>query len=552
MYQPIQFKTRVPAARNSISRFPLRRALSFSTLRTLLDCFALAICALALVATANAQSSIIVGHDLYHDLSLPVREYASSQTMASSFHPLEHPRPLRRPLPGPIPAADAAEQTSSSSTITAPLILDFDGIPNVANGTLVGVPSDSNLSVGATQVVEIINTAYEVFDKKTGQSLFPPQQVSTLFTGVPGLCGQGVTFFFTDPIVVYDKIADRWVISIVAADNTFTTGNECIAVSATSDATGRYYRYAFSFGNNAFNDYPKLAVWPDAYYASYNLFTPTTVAGTACAYDRARMILGESTTVVCFANQNEFAFLPSDLDGKTLPPAGEPNFFVDLSSTSSLHLYRFHVDFGIPLNSTFTGPINIPVKPFAEACGGGICIPQQGTKQQLDSLGDRLMFRLAYRNFSSHESLVVNHSVQTKLAAAGVRWYEIRDPNGTPDVFQQSTFTDGDSSVWMASIAMDKEGDIGLGFSQSSSEMHPAIAYTGRLATDPLDTMELPALIVAGNGSQIGVNRWGDYSGLSIDPVDDCTFWYVNQYYRTNSGFKFHTRVASFKFPTCH
>ena len=133
-----------------------------------------------------------------------------------------------------------------------------------------------------------------------------------------------------------------------------------------------------------------------------------------------------------------------------------------------------------------------------------------------------------------------------------MRWYEIRDPNGTPDVFQQSTFTDGDSSVWMASVAMDKEGDMGLGFSQSSSAMHPAIAYTGRLATDPLDTMELPALIFAGNGSQTGQGRWGDYSSLSIDPVDDCTFWYVNQYYPTNSEFKFHTRLASFKFPTCH
>ncbi len=161
------------------------------------------------------------------------------------------------------------------------------------------------------------------------------------------------------------------------------------------------------------------------------------------------------------------------------------------------------------------------------------------------------MFRLAYRNMTSHESLVVNHSVQTSAAAAGVRWYEIRNPNGTPKVFQQSTLTDGDRSAWMASIAMDGAGDIGLGFSESSSGMHPAIAYTGRRPSDPLNTMELPALIFAGNGSQIGVNRWGDYSGLAIDPVDDCTFWYVNQYYPTNSGYKFHTRVASFKFPTC-
>jgi hypothetical protein len=519
---------------------------------TLLNCIALATCASSLLVTAAAQSGPIVTHDLYHDTSAPVRDYASSQENGG-VHPLERPRPLRRPLPGPISQGpDAAEQAFTLSRVSATLGFDFDGIPNAANGTLIGVPSDSNLSVGGTQVVEVINTAYEVYDKATGQSFFPPQQISTIFTGMPGLCGQGVTFFFSDPVVVYDKIAGRWVIGIVAYDSTGSTGNECVAISATSDATSRYYRYAFGFGTNAFNDYPKFAVWPDAYYASYNLFTPANVYGMACAYDRTAMLVGKSTKVVCFKNPNEFAFLPSDLDGKTLPPSGEPNFFVDLFNTTSLHLYRFHVDFTTPHNSTFTGPVSIPVQSFTPACGGGTCIPQRGTKQQLDSLGDRLMFRLAYRNMSTHESLVVNHSVRPSLAPAGVRWYEIRDPNETPTVFQQSTFTDGGKSVWMASIAMDKAGDIGLGFSQSSSSIHPAISFTGRVPSDPLNTMELPELIFAGNGSQIGTNRWGDYSGLAIDPADDCTFWYVNQYYPANSGFNFHTRVASFKFPTCH
>ena len=430
--------------------------------------------------------------------------------------------------------------------------MDFEGIPNVANGTFVAVPPDSNLSVGASQVVEVINTAYEVFDKATGQSFFPPQQISTIFTDVPGLCGQGVTFFFSDPVVVYDKLADRWIISILAYNQSATTGNECIAVSTTDDATGRYHRYVFEFGANNFNDYPKLAVWPDAYYAAYNLFTANNAYALACAYDRAHMLEGKSTIAVCFHNLNEFSFLPSDLDGSTPPPSGEPNFFVDLATTKSLHLYRFHVDFADPHKSTFKGPIAIPVKPFAPACGGGVCIPQEGTHQKLDSLADRLMFRLAYRNFSDHESLLVNHSVTTGVAASGVRWYEIRDPNGTPAVFQQSTFTDGNHSAWMASIAMDHDGDIGLGFSESSSAMHPAIVYTGRAPSDPLNTMESPVVIFAGNGSQLSVNRWGDYSGLAIDPVDDCTFWYVNQYYAGNSDIAFHTRVASFKFPTCH
>jgi len=501
---------------------------------------------------ALAQTAPMVSHDLYHDVSAPLREYASLQ-MSQATHPLQRPRPLQRTLPGPVSVGpDAAEQLFSSPQVSAALGFDFEGIPNFVNGTLVGVPSDNNLSVGDTQVVEVINTAYEVFDKASGQSFFPPQQISTIFTGMPGLCGQGVTFFFTDPVVLYDKVAGRWIIGIVAGNDTFSVGNECIAVSATSDATGRYFRYVFTFGSNAFNDYPKLAVWPDAYYASYNVFTPKNVFATACAYDRSAMLVGKATKVVCFRKSNEFSFLPSDLDSKTPPPSGEPDFFVDLFSTSSLHLYRFHVDFATPSNSTFTGPVSIPVALFSPACGGRSCIPQLGTSQLLDSLGERLMFRLAYRNFSSHESLVVNHSVQTSRAPAGVRWYEIRDPNGTPTVFQQGTFTDGNRSVWMASIAMDRLGDIGLGFSESSAGMHPAVAFTGREAKDPLNVMGSPVQIFAGNGSEIGFDRWGDYSGLAIDPIDQCTFWYVNQYYPTNGGFNFHTRIASFKFPACH
>jgi hypothetical protein len=519
---------------------------------TLLNGIAIATCVSGLLVTAAAQRGPIVTHDLYHDTSAPVRDYASSQA-TGAFHPLERPRPLQRPVPGPISQGpDAAEQPFALSRVSATLGFDFDGIPNAANGTLIGVPSDSNLSVGDTQVVEVINTDYEVYDKATGKSFFPPQQISTIFTGMPGLCGQGVTFFFTDPIVVYDKIAARWIVSIVAADPSFSTGNECIAVSATSDATGRYHRYVFGFGKNAFNDYPKLGVWSDGYYASYNVFTPTSVAATACAYDRAAMTAGKTTTVVCFADPNEFAFLPSDLDGSNLPPSGEPDFFVDLATTGSLHLFQFHVDFTTPSNSTFTGPTPITVRPFTPACGGGVCIPQEGTKQQLDSLGDRLMFRLAYRNMLSHESLVVNHSVKTSAAPAGVRWYEIRDPERRPFVFQQGTLTNGGQSLWMGSIAMDKAGDIAVGFSKSGSSTHPAIAYAGRVPGDPLNMLESPALIFQGKGSQIGVDRWGDYSGLSIDPSDDCTFWYVNQYMPSNGGFNFHTRVASFKFPTCH
>ena len=506
---------------------------------------------------SQQQNGAEVFYEEYHDTSGPIAAFSSNPVIGVRTLKV---RPwYRRPAPVTAEQPDAAIQTEAAPLVAAAIGLNFDGIPDSANVSL-GVPPDSNLAVGATQVVETINTAYEVYDKVTGASVMGPNQISNLFTGVTGLCGQGANSpNFTDPIVLYDQIAGRWLISIVAANSGFTVGKECIAVSTTSDATGTYHRYVFGFGTGQrFNDYPKLAIWPDGYYASYNLFSPTAfLTALACAYDRNAMLAGTAAKAVCFSKPSEFAFLPSNLDGSTLPPNGEPNFFVDLFSSTALHLFRFHVDFVTTSNSTFSGPITITVAAYTQACPvTGTCIPQLGTAQSLDSLGDRLMHRLAYRNFTTHESLVVNHSVKTSSAAAGVRWYEIRNPNGTPVAFQQSTLTNASTSLWMGSIAMDKMGDMALGFSESSTSIHPSIAFTGRMPSDPLNTMEAPAPIFAGKGSQTGGtanggSRWGDYSGMAIDPVDDCTFWYVNEYLLANGLFNFHTRLASLKFPSC-
>ena len=513
-----------------------------------------------LSAEKPVQSRPEVVYDSYHDTSLPVREYSMAVPHGPVPRVVEHPRPRRILSGAAVPVEDLAEQTYLAPPVSATIGLNFEGIPNSANGkALEGVPSDDNLAVGATQVVETINTAWQVFDKATGKSVLGPQQISALFTGVPGLCGQGQTFFWSDPIVLYDQFANRWIISQIAYEKSGTTGNECIAVSETSDATGKYNRYIFKFGNKVFNDYDKLSVWPDAYYANYNLFGPQSFTGDdACAYDRAAMLTGAKAKAVCFLNPTEFSFLPSNADGATPPPSGEPSFFVDLnpSNSRSLHLYRFHVDFANPSKSKFTGPITIPVKAYAMACGAnGTCIPQPDTKQQLDSLGDRLMFRLAYRNFTDHEALVVSHSVMTSRAVSGERWYEIRDPNGTPKIHQQGTFTHGGDSLWMGSIDMDKEGDMAFAFSESNSTtLHPSLAFTGRVPTDPLNTMESLSTIFTAKGSATDQSRWGDYSSMVIDPVDDCTFWYVNQYIpktMPKNAVTYHTRVASLKFPTC-
>ena len=508
----------------------------------------------------DSTSGPKVVYDVYHDTSLPVGEYPDERPL---IPPGLRVKPLHvHALPGAeLEEPDAAEQLFTLPQPSVSILKNFDGVADSANGSVgLFVPSDSNLAVGATQVVEVINTAYQVFSKSTGASVQSARQISSIFTGVSGFCGQGASGTYADPVVLYDRAAGRWVISIIAADSKARTGNECVAVSTSSNATGSYHRYVFSFGKNVFNDYPKLGVWPDAYYASYNLFSPSTfLAAEACAYNRTAMLAGTAAAAICFKNANEFTFLPSDLNGATAPPAGEPNFFIDLFSTGALHLFKFHVDFTTPSNSKFTGPVTISVTPFTAACGtftNGACIQQLGTTDLLDSLGDRLMFRLAYRNFGTHESLVVNHAAKTSVAASGVRWYEIRSPNTTPVIFQHGTLTSGSTSLWMGSIAMDKLGDMALGFSESSSSIHPKIAFTGRTPSDPLGTMEGISLIFAGSGSQTGgiVNggdRWGDYTDMVIDPSDDCSFWYVNQYIPANGDFNFHTRLASFKFSTC-
>src|SRR4029079_7476005 len=207
-------------------------------------------------------------------------------------------------------------------------------------------------------------------------------------------------------------------------------------------------------------------------------------------------------------------------------------------------------------NATLTGPTTIAVAAFSPACGGGACVPQPGTREKLDSLGDRLMYRPAYRNRGGTETLVVSHSVKVsgnkKTEVDGVRWYEVRSPNATPSVFQQGTFSPDATSRWMPSAAMDKLGNIAVGDSASSGTVHPAVRYAVRQAGDPLGTLQAETSVIEGAGSQLtNLNRWGDYSAMTIDPVDDCTFWYTNEYEKADGTFNWSTRIASFKITGC-
>jgi hypothetical protein len=500
---------------------------------------------------------------VYSDVSAPMSQMTGlAPAPADSKERKEKPiKPLPPRTTGN--GADGAVQGSSGPLVgTTPGI----GFPGVGQGDYgfsdQYAPPDTNGAVGATQYVQWVNTYFAVFDKATG-AIAPgfPKAGNSPWVGFGGGCQ---TNNDGDPIVQYDKAANRWILTQFSVST--VPYLQCVAVSTTSDATGSYYRYAFSYGNTQFPDYPKLGVWPDGYYITYNIFNNgQTFAGTkACAFDRNAMLGGTPATQQCFQLSSSFGgLLPSDLDGVTAPPAGSPNFLVNFGS-NSLNLWKFHVDFANSANSTFTGPTTIPVASFSAACsGGGSCIPQPGTSNRLDSLADRLMYRLAYRNFGSgHESLVVNHSVSVgskRNSVTSVRWYELRNPSGstmaagTPVVYQQGTLGTSDGiSRWMGSIAMDKVGDIALGYSASSSSVFPSVRYTGRVPTDPLGAMESEIVVKAGSGSQISaLHRWGDYSAMAVDPVDDCTFWYTNEYLKATGSFNWSTWITSFKFPGC-
>jgi hypothetical protein len=490
--------------------------------------------------------------DERHDLSPPL--FAIPPAPRATGHKTRDHEKLPRPTnPN---RNDPVAQTQPATALAPTTTFNFDGVGNGFSGpqgnfTVNSAPPDTNGDVGPNHYVQIVNTDFAIFNK-SGTVLYGPVPINTLWSGFGGGCQ---TNNDGDPVVLYDSISDRWVISQFSVST--TPYLQCVAVSQTGDPTGAYYRYSFNYGNTDFPDYPKMGVWSDGYYITFNIFANgSTFSGSkVCSYDRTKMLFGLAATQQCFNTSSQFGgLLPADLDGSQQPPAGSTNYVVSLGSAANqLAFWKFHVDWTTPGNSTFTGPSTLATANFTEACNGGTCIPQSGTTRKLDSLADRLMFRLAYRNLGDHEALVVNHSV-TSGTSTGVRWYELRpDPNHNLSIFQQGTYAPDSNYRWMGSVAMDQSGNIGLGFSLSGSSIHPQIHYTGRLASSPAGQMDQgEASMIDGAGSQTGtLSRWGDYSMLGVDPSDDCTFWYTNEYIPNNGTFNWKTRIASFKFPGC-
>ena len=495
-----------------------------------------------------------------NDISKPIRDVMPHVPRAkrSGHGPLS----MRQPRPR-VRQVDAALQTSTPLIAAPPTLFNFEGVNNVDNV----LPPDTNGDIGSHHYVQWVNTTFAVYDR-AGNVLYGPAAGSTIWDGFGGPCeaqNDG------DPIVLYDHLADRWLMSQFALPNNFfgllfAPFYQCIAISQTPDPTGAYYRYEYQFSK--LNDYPKFGVWPDGYYMAINQFSPGSLqfAGQGvAAFNRSAMLAGQPAAMVYFdlasVDPNLGGMLPSDLDGPA-PPPGAPNVYAQMDDDGQgapadrLQLWRFQVNWAAPGSSTFTGQTFLPVTPFdSNLCATSrSCIPQPDTTRRLDALADRLMYRLQYRNFGTHDSLVVNQTVDVDgTDHAGVRWYEIRNPATAPVLYQHGTFAPDALHRWMASAAMDSAGNLAIAYNAGGATLSPSIRYAARLASDPLGVLgQGENDLIHGSGSQThSASRWGDYSMLTVDPVDGCTFWATAEYMAVTSEAGWQTRIGAFRLPGC-
>ena len=494
-----------------------------------------------------AQTGPEIFKPVYFDVSPPLRDLVKTvpekadnswkvilnHFNAKNNHRAQFPSDWKDPLV----RNDIKLRATSQDTIIA----NFDGNSNTQGYD----PPDITGQVGPNHYFALVNCHFSIYDK-AGTKLLGPVGNAVIWNGMPNNMNGG------DGIVMYDEAADRWFFSQLSYPSGYNY--VMIAVSMTNDPTGSWYRWEYSF--NGLPDYPKFGIWPDGYYMSVNRF-PNGYDGTGEAvFDRAAMIAGNASAQMVYftlpASNNAYSLLPSSCDGE-FPPAGTPNYFVYMNeSPPYLGVFEFHANWTNPSGSTFGNYLQLPITAFNSNLGG---IPQKGTTTPAEVLSDRLMYRLQFRKFSNYWSMVCNHTVNAGSNIAGIRWYELQKPAGSPwNVHQQSTYAPADGKCrWMASAAMDTANNIALGFSISGNSLYPSIKYAGRLKNDALNTMSLPERgIVYGTGSNTSMDggstcRWGDYSSMTVDPSDGITFWYTQQY-MASMGTNWFTRIASFNF----
>ncbi|GAB4326079.1 MAG: hypothetical protein Kow00127_18840 [Bacteroidales bacterium] len=414
-------------------------------------------------------------------------------------------------------------------------VVGTEGTANV-NGVY---PPDTDGDVGPNHYFQMINLSFAIYDKG-GNKLYGPAANSTLWANFPGPwsgTNDG------DPIVLYDEAADRWVASQFAINTSNNKFYELVAVSQTGDPLGSWYRYAFEF--NQFPDYPKLSVWHDGYYATFHMFSGGFIGSAFVAFEREKMLQGDPDAQMIYFGpySTRFGYLPADIDGAE-PDPSTPCYFagINFSGNQNMEIWEMVPDWNNTSNSTFSLAKVLDTDPFNSNIGG---ITQPGTGTQLDDFSNVLMYRLPFRNFGSYHAMAANHAVRVGTRS-GIRWYELRNDGSGWEIYQQGTYAPDNHNRWLGSIAIAGNGNIALGYSVSSSSVYPSIRYTGRTPNAPLGEMNITEVEVkAGGSSQSGINRWGDYAAMTVDPVNDTVFWFTTEYMRSNG---WGTYISSFDF----
>jgi Abnormal spindle-like microcephaly-assoc'd, ASPM-SPD-2-Hydin len=478
-----------------------------------------------------------------------------------------------------------------ASSALAQTVASFDGIA-AAEVPKPEYGVDPNGTIGTKQFMEYVNLYYQAYDKVSFAPVWStPQAVSAPFaanglTGCENISGDGM--------IIFDRLASRWVL----AGHTGVENNYlyCVAISNTDDLSSptlAWYTYQIALdpilgknaeGNVYFPDWPKIATWPNAYYVSIDLNDINQnyreVGVVACALDRTNMLInGTPNAPQCFEVMSPLSdgtylghsLIPADVDGTTAPPSGRDEYMVSIenpsitgsaSTSTTFNLWDFHLNWTNPALTTFTQSA-VTVAPYTPGCYDvaspvqTVCVPEpstSSTREYIDSVGDRFMPRLEYRNFGSYESFLFSHdvSVSTSSTQTGIRWYELRG-SGTPTVYQDGTISPDTSTYrFIPSIAEDSAGNAAAGYSISSKSTHPGMNASWWSLTSSTAPQEFT--LYDGVADQENTWHWGSYDSITVDPVDGCTFWYVNEYYpvaQTGTLINWHTRISNFQIPDC-
>ncbi|MEO7539288.1 MAG: carboxypeptidase regulatory-like domain-containing protein [Pyrinomonadaceae bacterium] len=550
--------------------------------------FLLACCGLVATSQRSTQGSLAASTAVINGPVLraaaafasspPVRSFSKQSNSGRSATGSPRPREVREvggigqtPVYPPSTHDGDGSLARPNGLTMPPPAISFNGLSNYDNidaYNAVIIPPDMIGDIGPNHYVQAVNALVRVFDK-SGNALTPPFKMSQLFAPLGTPCSQRND---GEPVVLYDPLADRWMVSQYC--NNFPPFRQMIAISKTGDPTGGYFVYEYVMPGIKLNDVAKFGVWPDGYYMSTEEFTGADFSGTGMfAFDRSKMLAGDPTAAYIYFSRPSPGtarlgnLLPADLDGIRPPPKGAPNVFTGYTATEygdaqdAITLFDFHPDFADPSSSYFTERPESPVPVAAfdpTSPEGRADITQPAPGERLDANSDRLNYRAAYRNLGDTESIVVNQTVRLSVDPyrAGVRLYELRRSGGAFAVAQQSTIGNATSSRWIGSAAQDHLGGLAVGYNVVSDVKQPWIVYTGKAAGDPTGTIRNEQTLINGTGVQKAFGwRWGDYSGMSVDPVDDCTFWMTGQYYTLESqqfsDFTWLTRIGAFKFPEC-